>query len=796
MSAAALAASSFGRFLRSARRLGLRVALATAVAFAALWVLFPYPAARLEEYPSGAMVLDREGRLLRVFASSRGEFRFPVRLAEMSPWIAKATLAIEDRHFRVHPGVNPFAIARALAQNLARGRIHSGASTLTQQLVRILDERPRTLPSKAIEAFRALQLESQRSKDDLLEAYLNLAPYGGNLRGVEAASLRYFGKRARDLDASEAALLAGLPQSPSRLRPDRHLDRALRRQRAVLDAMVRAGHLSAAERDELLGRPPRVLSRPWPLEAPHFAELARRRATTSGGAPGAAVRTTLDPAAQRLSERRLAEFFAGPAPGRARLTGAAVVVEASTGAVRALVGSPGYFDEARRGALNGALRPRSPGSALKPFLYALAFDRGAASPETCLWDVPLALGRYAPENYDRSYRGPVRAREALASSLNVPAVELLRAVGTQDFIELLRGAGLETLEPSAERYGLQLALGGCEVRLLDLAAAYAALIRLGIPSEAKVLEAELRPEARPGSERRILSPGACELVLECLSEDAHLRRALPEGRPGGSGFLAFKTGTSFGHRDAWAFALTSRYVVGVWIGDPGGRPDPVLVGAEAALPVALAIAGALGREGDPAPWESPGGPFVETAPVCALSGRPAGPSCPRVVLGRFPAGSPRPRPCDLHREILVERESGFEVCGGCRKGRDVDRRAVEVFPPEVESWLSRSGLGAARATRAPPHDPSCRHAASEGSPRIVSPADGAVFRRSAEGARAIDLAAAPHPGAARLWWFVDGELVGTSPPLGRLAWPLEAGTHSVRCVDDRGRGALARFEVR
>ncbi|MGQ9592886.1 MAG: penicillin-binding transpeptidase domain-containing protein, partial [Planctomycetota bacterium] len=500
-------------------------------------------------------------------------------------------------------------------------------------------------------------------------------------------------------------------------------------------------------------------------------------------APGPAVRTTLDPAVQKIAELRLAEFFASPAPGRGRLTGAAVVIEAATGAVRALVGSPDYFDAARRGALNAALRPRSPGSALKPFLYALAFDRGAASPETCLWDVPLALGRYAPENYDRSYRGPVRAREALFLSLNVPAVELLRAVGAQSFLKLLRRAGLETLEPTAERYGLQLALGGCEVRLLELAAAYAALLRLGVPLGARVLEAELGSAPSPGGGRRILSPGACELVLECLSEDAHLRRALPAGSPGGSGFLAYKTGTSFGHRDAWAFALTSRSVVGVWIGDPGGRPDPDLVGAEAALPVALAIAGALIRESDPAPWETSGGPFVETAPVCAASGRPAGAACPGTVLERFPAGSPRPRPCEIHREILVERETGFEVCGGCRRGRETERRVVEVFPPEVEAWLSRSGVRPAGASRAPPHDPSCRYAAPEGSPRIVSPADGAVFRRSAEGARVIQLGAAPPPGATRLYWFVDGELAGTSPPLGGLPWPLEPGAHRVRCVD-------------
>lgn len=853
------------RWLRRLRRAAALGIVLSAVLFALLWFLFPFPADRLDGFSAGEIYTDREGRILRAFASSRGEFRFPVPADRMSPWLLMATVAVEDRRFYSHPGVDPLAIGRALAQNAARGRVHSGASTLTQQIVRMMEERPRTLLSKAVEAFRALQLEGERTKDEILQAYLNLAPYGGNLRGVEAASLRYFGKRCRDLSLAEAALLAGLPQSPSRLRPDRHYERALERREVVLEAMVRAGYIRPERRDAALRERPAVRLHPWPFRAPHFTELARSLAGAGRGSASVRVevRTTLDARLQAMAEARVAQLFAAegrsssvtsaglPASGlphSGRLSAGVVVLSAAGGEVRALVGSPDYGSLERLGAIDVCRRRRSPGSALKPFIYALALDRGLAGIDGYLADVPLSYADYIPQNYDRRFHGPVPAGRALGLSLNVPAVRLQEALGTGTVLGALRAAGIGGLDRPAGHYGLQLALGGCEVTLLDLAGAYGTLVRLGRPRPWRVIEGATSaspaaspdefPDESPADEGPpVLSPGACRLVLETLASEEHLRRAQPD-RTGGSGpFVGYKTGTSFGLRDAWAVAFTTAHVVGVWVGDPRGRAVPGLSGAESALPTALAIAEEIAR-GDPAashaqtflaesalavsPSSGPSAaastivaptivapimaaPSIAVHPVCSLTGRPAGPHCPGRVPGRFPAGAPLPPPCDVHREIRFDPVRGVEVCPACAAGRPFERRVVEVWPSEVELWLRRAGVVAVDHPRAlPPHDPACSRAqvAGEG-PRILYPPNGAEILlgggRGSTGSPTGDrirLSAAAPPGVSRLHWFIDGNHVAMAPPGAEVPWSLERGCHRLRCVDDRGRASSVEFVVR
>lgn len=792
--------------LRMARRPSVRRALrfllflagGGVAIFVLLWVLFPYPASHLDAYPAGERVVDRHGALLRVFPSRQGEYRLPVPLREMSPWLLKATVAVEDRRFYSHPGVDPVAIVRAAWQNVARGRIHSGASTLSQQLVRMLEPRPRTLRTKAIEAFCALQLETQRTKDQLLEAYLNLAPYGGNLRGVEAASLRYFGKSARDLSLSEASLLAGLPQSPSTLRPDRHYERALKRRRVVLDAMAHEGLIDAARLEETLAHRPPVRAHAWPFRAPHLAELARARRPFGGGPRELPTVTTLDPEIQVLAERRLGEFFLADPRARRNLSGGLVVLEVETGAVRALVGSPDYFSLERRGALNATIQRRSPGSALKPFLYALAFSAGVVGPDGLLVDTPLQVAAYVPENYDRRFHGPVTAREALSLSLNVPAVRLQWKLGTETVLNALHRLGLKTLDRPARDYGLALALGAGEVRLLDLAAAYATLVRLGRHLPWRVLgDAGLHEPAPDREARQLLSPGACRLVLECLSGDAHLVRAIPDRTVGDDTFLGYKTGTSFGLRDAWAVAFTRHHVIGVWVGDPRGRSTPGLVGASAALPVAASIAAELARD---RPGRVPGDgrldELLRSWPICATSGYPAGKACPRTLAGKFPRGSPLPEVCSLHRKIRVEPLSGREVCAACTRGRATRKQVVEVWPNEVESWLSRHGVH--RGGGLPAHDPDCPVATAIGRPTILSPTDGSEFliSQSSSAGRTLFLAAAASGEVTRLHWFVDGELLARADPLDEVPWKLQRGSHEIRCIDERGRAAVVRIRVR
>jgi len=771
-----------GRWRRRAWVALLATLVAPKLAFVALDALFPFPQRQLERLArpaSAPQVLDRAGGVLQAFVAPDDSWSFPVPLCEMSPHLAEATIAVEDGRFRLHGGVDALAAIRAAWSNLTRLRTVSGASTITMQTIRLLEPRRRTLWAKLVEAFRALQLERIRSKDEILAGYLNLAPYGGNFTGAEAASLAYFAKHARDLTLAEAALLAGLPQAPSRLRPDRFPDRARARRDAVLRHMLSRGAIRP-EAFELAHREPIVARRaPFPSTAPHWVQLVRQRF------PGrAALHTTLDPQAQRIAETALREAV-GAWGGAGISNGAVVVIENETSAVRALVGSCDFSAEPD-GQVNGATAPRSPGSALKPFTYALAFERGICSPDTILADVPSSYTGYEPENYDHTCRGPVPAREALATSLNLPAVRLAREVGHQSLFSLLRQLGFTTLIRDADHYGLALTLGSVEVTLLDLTNAYAALARLGVCREPRFLETE------PASEgRRVLSEGAAWLVLEALAGTRRLglgpRWEPAEGLPR----LAWKTGTSHGHRDAWTVACTPRHTVGVWLGNFSGRPARELVGVQAAAPVAAQVLDRLEAGRASLPFTKP--ESVQLAALCAVSGMPAGPHCPATAQGFTLRTSSVAPTCSVHVEVKVDATTGVRLCPRCAGNRESAARVAECWPAELAAWLRHHGRG---ESLPPPHNPDCASAApADAPPRVLSPAPGQTY---------VLLPDAPHQRlalkaasrAATLYWFVNGALVATGAPLEPAFWPLRPGTHTILCADDAGQGTSLTIAVR
>ena len=699
-------------------------------------------------------------------------------LSAMSPRVIQATVAVEDERFYLHPGVDPLSVARACLTNLRRRRVVSGASTITMQVIRLLRPRPRRLKAKLIEAFRALQLERELSKNEVLELYLNVAPYGGNCIGVEAASLRYFGKSARDLTLPEAALIAGLPQAPSRLRPDRRATLAKRRRDHVLDRMLTEGVVDADEHRQAKATPV-TLAPPGalPFEAPHFARMVRRRRPAGGR-----VRSTLDRRIQGLCLRALREGVDRLRPGATN--GAVVVIENRPAAVRALVGSCDFFSGADAGQVNGAMAPRSPGSALKPFVYALAFDAGAVTPASVLADIPCAVGEYRPRNYDRRFHGLVSAREALAASLNVPAVRLLGRVGEAALLRRLRRSGITTLDRPAGRYGLALALGSAEVTLFELTNAYAALARLGVYRPARLVES-----APPARGERVFSEGAAWLLADCLSDTLRLE-AKGLWRPGRR--MAWKTGTSNGRRDAWTVAFTPTYTVGAWIGNFDGRPARELVGFEAATPVAAKIMAGL-TVGAPGPWYPRPASVIERQ-VCSVSGAPAGEHC-AVTRRAFGLRGVSLASCRVHRRIDVDAETGARLCRFCRKGRARRAETREVWPPDVGAWLREHEPS---RPLAPPHFAACRHAATtDGRLRVTSPVAGREYLLdvgSPAGGRKLLLNAVATSGP--LYWFVDGAFfksVVTSRP---TFWPLRRGAHRITCVDGAGRGATVAFAVK
>jgi penicillin-binding protein 1C len=558
---------------------GIAATLATgsAVAFG-LWVRALPPLPKAETLALSIEVVDRDGRLLRPYATQEGRWRLKAAAGDVDPRYVAMLIAYEDKRFRSHHGVDPIAMTRAAWQWLVHREIVSGASTITMQVARLIEPRTeRTLTAKLQQMVRAVQLERMMSKDDILGLYLTLAPYGGNLEGVRAASLSYFGREPKRLSRAEAALLVALPQSPEARRPDRSAERAKIARDRVLDRIASdigiPGDEVAAARTE----PVPALRKAMPALAPHAADQAviaapdlRRHELT--------IDARLQHALETLARERAMSFGA-------EISVAILAVDHASGEVLARVASADYFDKYRAGQVDLTRALRSPGSALKPFIYGLAFEDGLAHPETLIDDRPTRYGNYAPENFDLTFHGTVPVRKALQLSLNVPAVALLDRVGAARLTARLSQAGGDMVFPKGEVPGLAMGLGGVGVTLSDLTMLYAGLARQGmtIPLIERRSEAGL---ARPP--RRLLDPVAAWYV-------GNVMIGTPPPENAARNRIAFKTGTSYGYRDAWAVGFDGRRTIGVWVGRPDGAPVPGILGRTAAAPI---LFDAFARTGD------------------------------------------------------------------------------------------------------------------------------------------------------------------------------------------------------
>ena len=532
---------------------------------------------------SSTVVLDRDGRLLRPFATADGRWRLPVEPDEVDPVFLAMLKAYEDSRFERHHGVDLLALARAGAQFLRQGRVVSGGSTLTMQVARLVEPRvERNLTAKLRQIVRAMQLERSLTKAEILRLYLALAPYGGNLEGARAASLAYFGREPKRLSLGEAALLVALPQAPEARRPDRSPEAARRARNRVLEAATAKGAIPAAEAQAAKSERVPAVRHAIPMIAAHAAEAAVA-AQPQERVHRLAIEARLQSNLETLARERLERLDP-------KLSIAILAVDNATGEVRAQVGSPDYMARERSGAIDMTVAVRSPGSALKPFIYALAFENGIAHPETLLDDRPARYGFYQPENFDLAFQGTVTARRALQMSLNMPAVELLNEIGPARFLARLHQAGIEVLVPKDSAPGLAVGLGGLGVTLSDLTRLYAGLARGG------AVPALIR---RPGADAtapdgHVADPVAAWYVTDIL-------RGAPPPENALAGRISFKTGTSYGYRDAWAVGYDRHLTVGVWVGRPDGASVPGLVGRLVAAPILFDAYARMGVEPEPPP---------------------------------------------------------------------------------------------------------------------------------------------------------------------------------------------------
>ncbi|UVL30085.1 peptidoglycan glycosyltransferase PbpC [Pseudomonas donghuensis] len=748
-----------------------------------LWPL-PMPADDLAR-----VVLAEDGTPLWRFADAEGVWRYPVSAEQISPYYLEALLTYEDRWFYHHPGVNPLALARAAWQNLRGGRVLSGGSTLSMQVARLLDPHSRTLPGKLRQLWRTAQLEWHLSKAQILEIYLNRAPFGGTLQGVAAASWAYLGKSPMHLTPSEAALLAVLPQAPSRLRPDRHPERAQAARDKVLQRLAEY-QVWPQQRVAEAAEEPLLLA---PRQEPALAPLLARRLNRPLSPP--LIRTTLDASLQR----RLEDLLLG---WRARLperTSAAIlVVEAQNMAVRAYLGSIDLNDERRFGHVDMISALRSPGSTLKPFLYGMAMDDGLIHSESLLQDVPRRYGDYRPGNFSMGFSGPVAASSALALSLNLPAVQLLEAYGPKRFAAQMRSGGVPLILPPLAEPNLSLILGGAGSRLEDLVGGYAAFARDGLSAPIR-----LQPD-EPLLERRLLSPGSAWIIRRILSGQARPDRD-PHAELVQRPQLAWKTGTSYGFRDAWSIGVGPRYLIGIWIGRPDGTPVPGQFGLASAAPLMLQVHDVLSNRDSQRGIATPVTAVpanVGVAAICWPLGQPMArqdPNCRRQRFAWTLDGTTPPtllaqdQPLSVGlRETVWVNTQGLRVDATCPGAQ---ARDIALWPSPLEPWLPRVER---REARLPKVDPGCPPQVPPSAPplSIVGVRQGDQLRRPATSSEPLRFKVSALGGNGQHWWFLNGAPLGETSGQENLTASFDqAGRFELSALDESGETARVEFQV-
>ncbi len=746
--------------------------------------------------------MDRDGQAIRELRSKDGKLSSPVTLAELSPLVVPALLAAEDARFYRHPGVDPLAMVRAFGQALIERKLVSGASTLTQQLARAVVPRPRTVLGKWRELAIALRIERSLSKQQILEQYLNLVEFGPNLRGIDAASRRYFDKPAAQLDLAEAAALVSIPRGPTLYDPARGTRALLRRRDRVLERMAVQG-LTSVDAARTAQLEPLCLTRGLAQGgSEHLLQglLSGALAPELRGERIQRLDSSIDSGLQReVAElsRRAARY--GAEVGASSVS--VVVLENATAEVLAYVGSPDFYAQKALGQNDGARALRQPGSALKPFVYAAAMSRLGITAATRLPDLELRLptseGIYSPRNYDGRFHGPVLVRDALANSLNVPAVYAASRVGPAQVLDLLHRAGFSSLSESAEHYGAALALGDGEVKLSELAQAYSMLARDGAFLPLRFYRrallgsgAELsRSVPRPSP---LIEPRVARILIDILADD--LARAPEFGRGGPLAFpfqVAAKTGTSKGFRDNWTVGFTREVTVAVWAGNFDGTPMTGSTGISGAGPLFHEVMLAAMRGRTPAPLLDHTG--LTNVEVCELSGERANHSCPHRRREWFTPGSEPNVSCEMHEVVAIDPRTSLRAGPACR---DSVERVFERYPHEYENFARQ----AARPLAPREFSARCPGSAGllpSGAPELVFPHAEAEFlidpgRRSDQ-----EIVLEARSPSERLTFFVDDRPLGTLRAPFRLPWRLHPGLHRVRVATPEGqRSDLVAFQVR
>lgn len=764
---------SFPQWLR---RLS-RICLALYLVFILANLLFPLKV----EIEYSPMITDHDDKVLYGFLSYDDKWRLKLSKSEISPQLEQALLFKEDRFFFYHPGINPIAIGRAIYNNSVRQRRTSGASTITMQLARLLEPKSRTYSNKILEMFRALQLEWEYSKEEILCMYLNLVPYGGNIEGIKSAAELYFEKSPQQLSLAEIATLVVIPNRPTSLslvRASPEIDKARKK---WLLRFEEAELFPRGEIQDALGEEIIIRGRTIPRESPHLARRLRNQSPTEP-----IIKTTIELEIQRQIRGLVKNHIQA-----IEITGihnaAAIVIDNETMGVVAYVGSQDFFDSQNAGQVDGIQAIRAPGSTLKPLLYALAMDEGLITNQTVLLDVPMQYGTYEPENFDGGFRGKITASNALSQSLNVPAVRLLNEVGVPKFLEKLEKAGFEQITKDHNKLGLSVVLGGCGASLEELSRTYAAFANQGV-----LRPIRYRNEDKITTEESLFSPAAVYLITETLSKLSRPDLPIQWHNAANLPKVAWKTGTSYGRRDAWSIGYSPRYTVGVWVGNFDGTGVPDLYGAGTAAPLLFNIFNQLPRPKDNAWFEFEEGQIVFRE-VCSESGHLPEKWCNSKVLDMaIPGISPYQR-CQHMRTVPILADSSMAFCTDCMPISGYVNTQFPNYSPELLQYYQQNRIP---YTQPPPHNPDCDRIFTEDAPIITSPQNNLEYLVMEEDSNAIMLSCQVGAEVHTVYWYVNDHFIGSAVPNEAVFYQLPPGMVKISCSDDKGRNTHIDVMVR
>lgn len=757
-----------------------RIAVIVLLSLLILYLAIPLNLDRFLDYST--MVLDNDDRILRVFLNDQQQWCLPPLHDDVIPSKLETTvLAYEDRSFFYHPGINPWAILRAFYLNVKFGKVVSGGSTITMQVVRLASQNSRTIPHKLLEIFQSLKLEIKFSKKQILKMYLDHAPYGKNIVGIRAAALKYFGRESENLTWSEAVTLAVLPNAPGLISPGRQQQKLISKRNRLLEILLQRDIIDEATCNLSKLEPVPDVVYPLPMLAPHLSRQAAQEANSS------IIRTTLNKQIQRDTEIILAqhsEYLQSIGINNI----CALICKTETGEISAYCGSQDFWDSERNGQVDGVQAARSSGSILKPFLYALCMDDGILLPETRLNDVPTFFGAFSPENAGKNYDGLVTTHEALVRSLNVPAVRLLYTYGLVEFYESLKTAGISTLFRRSDEYGLTLIIGGAEANLFDLTGLYR-----GLGNGGRFGKLHWNKSEKFKNETQIISSGTCYLTLDIMQDVS---------RPGAEYYwhqyenqlpLAWKTGTSFGHRDAWAIGISPEWTIGVWVGNFTGEGNPALSGAARAGPILFDIFHSLPKDiaknWFAAPLE------LTIVSICKDSGFLATGNCPDKIETWAPENMKPLKFCPYHKKRFLNDAETYTVCSHCWEEGNYLEKSVLEYPPVVAKYLRKRGQIVPRLI---PHNPRCDRVQQDKTIEIIYPTrESVIYIPKDMGGikQKVTIKIANRNRRSRIFWYLDSVYLGTTENEEEMSLDIVKGRHKLYITDELGNDAEVSFKV-